>query len=257
MERDTSSTVRTPSRNRHTKSSAKPTPSPRPGPKRSRKDCFPRAESKSSRSRPTKPRNSTLTTGLASIPRNTHQTTSRTPSASAPITGSKSRLTLSAAFATGILYAEPISIFAETSTIPLRSSHSSRGEEGLEKTLRELVDSTVQAINDFRPGYNEVWTELDRHRNLDDEELLKHFDGKSTFRDFRATWTEEDKSLFCRLARAAHRGGLDLWHVNIDIEVRCGRRNPGAGSAVGVLATIHGRAPRGQSNFDSLSVPLP
>ena len=65
--------------------------------------------------------------------------------------------------------------------------------EGLEKTLPELVDSTVQAINDFRPGYNEVWTELDRHRNMDDEELLKHFDGKPAFRDFRAAWTPEDK----------------------------------------------------------------
>ena len=117
-------------------------------------------------------------------------------------------------------------------------------DEGLEKTLPELVDSTVQAINDFRPGYNEVWTALDRHRNLDDEELLKHFDGKSAFRDFRAAWTPEDKSLFCRLARAAHHAGLDLWHVDIDIEVRCGRRDPGAGSALGVLATIHGRARR-------------
>ena len=117
-------------------------------------------------------------------------------------------------------------------------------DEGLEKTLPELVDRTVQAINDFRPGYNEVWTELDRHRIMDDEELLKHFDGKPTFRDFRAAWTPEDKSLFCRLARAVHRAGLDLWHINVDIEVRCGRKNPDAGSAVGVLATIQGQKHR-------------
>lgn len=117
-------------------------------------------------------------------------------------------------------------------------------DEGLKKPLPELVESTVQAINDFRNGYNDVWTELDRNRNLGDEDLLAHFDGKPAFREFRAAWTPEDKSLFCRLARATHRAGLDLWHVNIDIEVRCGRRNPGAGSAVGVLATIHGRARR-------------
>ena len=89
-----------------------------------------------------------------------------------------------------------------------------------------------------------MWAELDRSRNLDDEELLARFDGKPAFRDFRAAWTQEDESLFCRLARAVHHAGLDIWHVNINIEVRCGRRNPGAGLAVGVLATIHGRERR-------------
>ena len=117
-------------------------------------------------------------------------------------------------------------------------------DEGLKKSLPELVESTVQAINDFRNGYNEVWSELDRHRNLDDEELLKHFDGKSAFHDFHAAWTQEDKALFCRLARAAHRAGLDLWHINVDIQVRCGRRNPGAAAAVGVLAAIQGQKDR-------------
>ena len=112
-------------------------------------------------------------------------------------------------------------------------------DEGLRKTLPELVDSTVQAIHDFRPGYDEVWAELDRHWHLDDEELLAHFDGKPAFQDFRATWTQEDRSLFCRMARAVHRAGLDLWHINVGIQVRCGRRNPGAGSAVGVFARVY------------------
>ena len=117
-------------------------------------------------------------------------------------------------------------------------------DEGLEKTLAEIVESTVQAINDFQPGYNDVWAELDRNRNLGDEDLLAHFDGKPAFREFCAAWTQPDKALFCSLARAAHRAGLDLWHVDIDIEVRCGRRNPGSNSAVGVLSTIHGRTRR-------------
>ena len=122
-------------------------------------------------------------------------------------------------------------------------THLSR-EDGLEKTLPELVEFTVQAINDFRPGYNEVWAELERSRTLDDEQVLTRFDGKPAFRDFRAEWTQEDKALFCRLARAVHHAGLDIWHVNINIEVRCGRRNPGASAAVGVLATVHGRETR-------------
>ena len=122
-------------------------------------------------------------------------------------------------------------------------THLSR-DEGLKKSLPELVESTVQAISGFRPGFNEVWAELDACRNLGDEELLAHFDGKPAFRDFRAAWTQEDKTLFCRLARAVHNAGLDIWHVNIDIQVRCGRRNAGVGSAVGVLATVHGRERR-------------
>ena len=74
--------------------------------------------------------------------------------------------------------------------------------------------------------------------------MLAHFDGKPAFRDFRATWTQEDTSLFCRLARAVHSAGLDFWHIDVDIEVRCGCKHPGANSAVGVLATIHGRRSR-------------
>lgn len=117
-------------------------------------------------------------------------------------------------------------------------------DEGLKKTLPELVESTVQAIHAFRPGYDEVWTELDRHRNLDDEELLAHFDSKPDFQAFRAEWTQEDRTVFCRLARAAHRAGLDLWHVEVDIQVRCGRKNPGTRPAIGVLLKIRGRASR-------------
>ena len=117
-------------------------------------------------------------------------------------------------------------------------------DEGLRKTLPELVESTVQAINDFRPGYDEVWAELDRHRNLDDEEVLAHFDGKPAFREFRATWTQEDTSLFRRLARAVHSAGLDFWHIDVDIQVRCGRKNPSAAAAIGVLAAVQGKKKR-------------
>ena len=117
-------------------------------------------------------------------------------------------------------------------------------DEGLNKTLPQLVEWTVPAIRNFRYEYNHVWAELDRCLTLDDEELLQHFDGKPEFVEFRAGWTPEETALFCRLARGIHQAGLDWWHVNIDVEVRCGRRNPGAGAAVGVLASVRGREQR-------------
>ena len=42
-------------------------------------------------------------------------------------------------------------------------------DDGLEKTLPELVEATVQAIDAFRPTYSDVWTALDRNRTPDDE----------------------------------------------------------------------------------------
>ena len=42
-------------------------------------------------------------------------------------------------------------------------------DEGLEKTLPELVEATVQAINDFRPTYNDVRTALEGDRIPDEE----------------------------------------------------------------------------------------
>ena len=42
-------------------------------------------------------------------------------------------------------------------------------DEGLEKTLPELVEATVIAIDNFRLTYDDVWTTLDRNHNLGDE----------------------------------------------------------------------------------------
>ena len=122
-------------------------------------------------------------------------------------------------------------------------THLSR-DEGLEKELPELVEFAVQAIQDFQLGYDYVWAELDRSTALDDEGLLAHFDRKPTFRQFRSSWTPEYKALFCRLARAVHSAGLDWWHINMNVEVRCGRKNPDTIRAVGVLATIRGQQSR-------------
>lgn len=115
-------------------------------------------------------------------------------------------------------------------------------DEGLKKTLPELVEWTVQSIGGFRLQYDEVVTRLERREIPgDDEDLLKHFDGKPTFREFRSTWTREYQTLFSRLALAVHRAGLDWWHVGKHVQVRFGRKERGAERAVGVLATVQGK----------------
>ena len=48
---------------------------------------------------------------------------------------------------------------------------------------------------------------------MNDEEILRHFDGKPAFREFRMQWSDQDKATFCRLARAVHNAGLDWWHI--------------------------------------------
>ena len=115
-------------------------------------------------------------------------------------------------------------------------------EEGLAKTLPELVEWTVQSIRGFGLQYDEVVARLEGREILgDDEDLLKHFDGKPTFREFRSTWTREYQALFSRLALAVHRAGLDWWHVGKHVQVRFGRKERGAERAVGVLATVQGK----------------
>jgi len=112
--------------------------------------------------------------------------------------------------------------------------------EGLGKSLAELVEWSVEAIRSFQLRYDEVVTKLDLGEKLSDEDLLKHFDGKPTFKTFRASWSAEDKAAFCRLARAVHAAGLDWWHMGKGIQVRFGRKNPGSERAVGVLGVVGG-----------------
>lgn len=108
-------------------------------------------------------------------------------------------------------------------------------DEGLGKTLPELVEWTVEAVDGFSLGYDHVWTELERNRTLDDEELLQHF----ALENFRDGWTPEDNLLFCKLARAVHAANLDWWHVRQDREARCGRKDPGERDGH-VLAVVRG-----------------
>ena len=117
-------------------------------------------------------------------------------------------------------------------------------DEGLDRGFPELVEFAVQAIRDFRSGYEDVWAELDGTRVLDDEDLLAQFDGQPAFREFRASWALADKALFSRLARAVHKAGLDWWHTGGNIEVRFGRKDPGRANAAGVLGVVRGQRDR-------------
>lgn len=116
--------------------------------------------------------------------------------------------------------------------------------EGLEKSLDQLAAWSVEAIRTFKLRYDEVVTKLNLGKTLSDEDLLKHFDGKPAFQTFRASWSPQDKALFCRLARAVHGAGLDWWHMGKNIQVRFGRKNPGSERAAGVLGVVRGTRAR-------------
>lgn len=116
--------------------------------------------------------------------------------------------------------------------------------DGLGKSFSELVAWSVEAIRNFKLRYDDLVTQLNLGKTLSDEDLLKHFDGKPAFQTFRASWSPQDKALFCRLARAVHAAGLDWWHMGKSIQVRFGRKDPGRERAVGVLGVVRGTRAR-------------
>ncbi len=116
--------------------------------------------------------------------------------------------------------------------------------DGLEKSLDQLAAWSVDAIRTFKLRYDDVVAQLNLGKTLSDEDLLKHFDSKPAFQTFRASWSLQDKALFCRLARAVHAAGLDWWHMGKGIQVRFGRKNPGSERAVGVLGVVRGTRAR-------------
>jgi len=118
--------------------------------------------------------------------------------------------------------------------------------DGLGKSLDELVSWSAEAIRGFKLRYDDVVSKLQLGKTLSDGDLLKHFDGKPNFKTFRASWSQQDKALFCRLARIVHGAGLDWWHMDIEkgVEVRFGRKNPGSERAIGVLGRIRGTQTR-------------
>lgn len=116
--------------------------------------------------------------------------------------------------------------------------------EGLSKSLLELVDWSIAAIQSFSMKYDDVVTRLGLNVDISDAELLTRFDSKPAFKSFRQTWSAQDQTIFCRLARAVHMAGLDWWHVGRGIQVRFGRKQPNSERAIAVLGVVRGKQPR-------------
>lgn len=78
---------------------------------------------------------------------------------------------------------------------------------------------------------------------MTDDEILQRFSGKSGFKEWCAGWSSPDRAAFFRVARALHNAGVDWYHVNLDRQVRCGRKKQNALDAnevFMVLSTIKG-----------------
>ena len=71
----------------------------------------------------------------------------------------------------------------------------------------------------------------------DDEELLARFDGDPGYRDARKSWSDDQRSAFCKMARAVHDVGLDWYHTDIP-QVRFGRKRPEDDRAQGTLGNL-------------------
>ncbi len=115
--------------------------------------------------------------------------------------------------------------------------------EGTRKSVDDLVSWAIDEINGFAMTYDDVAARLSLSSSSE-EEILRHFDGKPQFKQFRLGWPAETRQAFCRLAQVVHDHALDWWHVDKDIEVRFGRKDPGKDRAIGVIGRIHGRDPR-------------
>jgi 5-methylcytosine-specific restriction enzyme B len=113
-------------------------------------------------------------------------------------------------------------------------------EEGLSKTLQELVDWSAMAVGQFAFRYDEVAQKLQLGAELNDEEMLVRFDAKPGFKTFRHGWTIFETQLFCKLVRAVHKSGLDWWHETGGVNVRFGRKKPGSERAAAVLGLVRG-----------------
>ena len=112
--------------------------------------------------------------------------------------------------------------------------------DGLTKSFDELVEWSVQSINNFGIDYNDLVNKLGIGQTLTDEQILSRFDKKPIFKKFRESWSEDTKVRFCRLARAVNAAGLDLWHMGKNVQVRFGLKNPKTDRAVSVLGLIRG-----------------
>lgn len=73
---------------------------------------------------------------------------------------------------------------------------------------------------------------------MTDDEILQRFSGKPGFKEWCAGWSAPDRAAFFRVARALHDAGVDWYHVNLERQVRCGRKKKNALDANEVFMVI-------------------
>lgn len=77
----------------------------------------------------------------------------------------------------------------------------------------------------------------------DDESLLVHFSGKEDFAGWWENWSAADRHAFLRIALKLHEAGADWYHVNINRQIRSGRKKKGAIDATETFLTISNLKP--------------
>ncbi len=73
---------------------------------------------------------------------------------------------------------------------------------------------------------------------MTNDEILQRFSGKPGFNEWCAGWSAPDRAAFFRVARALHDAGVDWYHVNLERQVRCGRKKKNALDANEVFMVI-------------------
>ncbi len=117
--------------------------------------------------------------------------------------------------------------------------------------LQEIALSRKPLDVDLIMYAKKTWMTAERENNgvNDDNEsdeviFTKFTRNNFSFQEAIKEWDEDFKKSFCRLARAVHNAGLDWWHINIDSQIRFGRKEPDADSAQnkGVLVMIEAKS---------------
>jgi 5-methylcytosine-specific restriction protein B len=118
-------------------------------------------------------------------------------------------------------------------------------EEGLEKSLSDLMKWSAEVIPKFNPTYHTIVDQLGLAvPEVSDSDVLARFHGKPEFKARK--WSKDSDALFCEFARAVNQAGLDWWHVGgAGIRLKFGRKQKGSQRSSAVMGVIRGtRAPK-------------
>lgn len=96
-------------------------------------------------------------------------------------------------------------------------------------SFNELIEWSIEAINNFKIGYVEIARMLGLLTEDDSMSILHHFQGHPDFVQRQPLWSEETTSLFCKLAAAVHEAAFDWWFTkSTNSQLRFGHKEKGA-----------------------------